>query len=94
MQEIADQTVFALSDGVSVRELGPGEGAVVLILATGQLYTCNDTAVAFLSAVNGVRGFAGIVDELGRKFDVPPGDLGRDLSALAGNLMAEGIIKA
>jgi len=94
MLVIADYTVFALADGVCLRELGTGEGAVVLILATGQLYTCSDTTVAFLSRLNGVRGFAEIVQDLGTKFDVSLEDLRRDLLNLARDLVAEGIIKA
>lgn len=93
MLVIADQTVFSFADGVCLRELGPGEGAVILILATGQLHTCNDTTVAFLSALNGVRGFADIVEDLGTKFDVSSEDLRRDLLNLARDLVAEGLIK-
>jgi pyrroloquinoline quinone biosynthesis protein D len=91
---VEDQTVFALADGISYQPLGTGEGAVVLTISSGQLYTCNDTTAAFLAVVNGAHTFAEVVDELHRTFDVPRDELRRDLSGLATDLIAEGIIRA
>jgi coenzyme PQQ synthesis protein D (PqqD) len=91
---IADTTVFALGEGISYQPLGAGEGAVVLTVSSGQLYTCNDTTAAFLDLVDGSRTFVDLVDGLHETFEVPHAELQRDLGALAADLMAEGIIRA
>jgi pyrroloquinoline quinone biosynthesis protein D len=91
---IEDGTVFALANGISYQPLGAGEGAVVLTLESGQLYTCNDTTAAFLGAVNGARTFVEVVDTLYGTFEVPRDDLHRDLAELATTLVAEGLIRA
>jgi len=89
---IENSSVLSLSDGVSYQPLGAGEGAVVLIVESGQLFTCNDTTSAFLAAVDGRRNFGEVVDSLLGTFDVSADVLRRDLSALAGELRDEGIV--
>jgi hypothetical protein len=91
---VEDGTVFALTDGISYQPLGAGEGAVVLTIGSGQLYTCNDTTAAFLGAVNGARTFAELIDELHQTFEVSREDLRRDVAELAMGLVEEGIIRA
>jgi hypothetical protein len=91
---VADRTIFALGEGISYQPLGAGEGAVVLTISSGQLYTCNDTTAAFLGLVDGARTFGDLVDGLHGTFEVPREELRRDLGALAADLMAEGIIRA
>lgn len=90
---IEDSSVVYLSDGVSYQPLGEGEGAVVLIIESGQLFTCNDTTSAFLSEVDGKRSFGDVVSRLLETFDVSANDLRGDLSALAKKLEQEGIVR-
>ena len=85
--------VFSLSDRVSIQQLGGGEGAVVLFIDTGQLYTCNDTTAAFLTVVDGKRTFQQIVSDLEDRFDVSHEELCEDLATLASQLIEEGIIR-
>ena len=85
--------VFALSENVSLQNLGENEGAVLLFIDTGQLYTCNDTTAAFLSEVDGKKTLAQIVARLGDDFDVARDELEEDIVALAAQLVREGIIQ-
>ena len=89
---IDDTQVLSMAKGVSFQNLGAGEGAVVLTIATGQLYTCNDTTAHFLAAIDGIRSFASIVASLLQTFDAPIDELRSDMSALAEQLIADGII--
>lgn len=90
---IQDSNVISLSDGVSYQPLGDGEGAVVLVIESGQLFTCNDTTSAFLSVVDGRRSFGEVVNSLLETFDVSADELRSDLSALAVKLEQEGIVR-
>ena len=89
---VQDSNVVSLSDGVSYQPLGDGEGAVVLLIESGQLFTCNDTTSAFLSEVDGKRSFGDVVDKLLETFDVSADNLRSDLSALAKKLEQQGIV--
>ena len=89
---ISDARVLSVAKGTSLQNLGVSEGAVVLTIETGQLYTCNDTTAALLGVVDGKRTFAQIIDELGRTFDVSPDELRADMDELATQLIADGII--
>lgn len=89
---LQDATVYALSEGISHQPLGDGEGAVVLVIGSGQLYTCNDTTAAFLGAVDGVCTFGQTVDKLQGMFDVPRDVLQTDLAALAQTLVENGVL--
>ena len=65
---LTDSKVLALREGVSFQPLGNADGAILLIIETGQLYTCNITTARFLSAVDGGRNFAQVVDEVSGDF--------------------------
>jgi len=82
-----------MSPKVTLRRLGEDQGGVVLRLGDGQLYTCNDTTVAFLEAVDGRRDLRAVIDELAGMFDAPTDQLTADLVELAGRLVDEGLIQ-
>ena len=52
-----------VAEDVTFQTMGPGEQTVVLCMASGQLYTCNETTRAFLQAVDGTKSFDEIVPE-------------------------------
>jgi pyrroloquinoline quinone biosynthesis protein D len=89
---ISDSQVFSLSDSVSFQPLGEGEGAVVLLIETGDIFTCNDTTSACLRALAGNRTFERSCELLAGQFDVEPPVLRADLEKLATNLVERGII--
>ncbi|MDX8510761.1 PqqD family protein [Mesorhizobium captivum] len=90
MAEIASGTVLRMADDASVQHVG--DGAVVLLARSGQLYTCNGTTEAFLDKVDGARNLDQIVDLLSDEFEVDKATLGEDMTALAAELVAEGIL--
>ena len=90
MAEIGSQTVLRMADDASVQHVG--DGAVVLLARSGQLYTCNDTTEAFLEKVDGARSLDQIIDLLSDEFEVDKATLDRDMAELAAELVAEGIL--
>ncbi|TGP23990.1 MULTISPECIES: PqqD family protein [unclassified Mesorhizobium] len=90
MAEIGSETVLRMAEDASVQHVG--DGAVVLLARSGQLYTCNGTTEAFLDKVDGVRSLDQIVDLLSDEFEVDKATLDEDIAALAAELVAEGIL--
>jgi hypothetical protein len=82
--------VFTLSPVASFQSVG--DGAVVLLADSGQLYSCNDTSEAFLRHVDGKRSLADIVDLLAEEYEVERDMLEADLAELADDLKREGVI--
>lgn len=91
---LSEQTVLALSDDVTVQELGETEGGVVLNLRSGEMYTINDTAVTFLQNLDGQLSIGLVADKLVDMFDVPRDVLVADLMELGEQLGSEGLISA
>ena len=87
-----EQTILKTAADVTYQGLGEGEDTVVLSLDTGQLYTCNETAAALLSAVDGERTFGQIVDLLAGQFEVGREQLRGDLEGLVEELIREHLI--
>jgi pyrroloquinoline quinone biosynthesis protein D len=85
--------VLRLAPKVTLRRLGKDEGGVLLRLADGQLYTCNDTTVAFLEAVDGRRDLAAIIERVLAAFDATRAELTVDFVELAERLLAEDLIR-
>lgn len=88
--EIASETVLRLVDDASVQHVG--DGAVVLLARSGQLYTCNSTTEAFLDKVDGDRSLDQIVALLADEFEIDKGTLDQDMAELAAELVSEGIL--
>ena len=91
---IQDTTVLFLADGISFQALGIGEGGVVLKVGSGQLFTCNDTTSAFLTAMDGRRTFADLVQAVLDAFEVREDEVRSDLRTLADELQQKGIVRA
>ena len=70
-----------------------GDGAVVLLTDTGQLFTCNETTEAFLSMLDGQRTFSDVIELLGVEFDTDSATLSDDFGGLARQLLDEQIIR-
>lgn len=90
---IEQHTRLRLGDDVTFSSLGPGQETVVLSLASGYLYTCNDTTREFLGALDGQRSFGEVIALLEAQFDAPAGKLQADMTALAQKLLGEGLIQ-
>ena len=81
MAQIASEIVLRLADDASVQHVG--DGAVVLLARSGQLYTCNGTTEAFLDKVDGARSLDQIVVLLSDEFEVDKDTLDQDMASLA-----------
>jgi hypothetical protein len=82
--------VFAISPVASFQSVG--DGAVVLLADSGQLYSCNDTSEAFLRHVDGKRSLGEIVELLAEEYEVERDVLEADFAELAESLKQEGVI--
>jgi hypothetical protein len=69
-----------------------GDGAVVLLADSGQLYSCNDTSEAFLRHIDGKRSLGEIIDLLAEEYEVERVVLEADFAELAESLKQEGVI--
>jgi len=90
--EIVSGTILRLADDASVQHVG--DGAVVLLARSGQLYTCNGTTEAFLDKIDGARSLDQIIGLLCEEFEVDKDTLDEDMAALAADLVSEGILAA
>ena len=86
-------TVLGLAEKASLQPLGDGEGGVILRLDTGELYTINDTALSFVSSLDGKRTFKEAARLLADEYDVDLDVLTRDLADIASELLSEALIE-
>ena len=89
--ELADNSVLLLPASVSIQPLGEDEGGVLLKMDTGDMFSLNDTAVAFLSRLDGKRKVGAIIKEMLDEFEVDAATLRTDISELAAELKSAGI---
>jgi len=92
MSSLSWNARLKLADDVTFQSLGPGEETVVLSLNSGYLYTCNETAAAFLRGLDGQQPLATVIDRLRDEFEVSPEVLSRDMTELAVKLLEEELI--
>jgi pyrroloquinoline quinone biosynthesis protein D len=90
MTEFSRTAVLALAPVASLQSVG--DGAVVLLADSGQLYTCNQTTEAFLQKVDGVRTFDDILALIREEFEVDEETAATDFAAVAQELIDEGIL--
>ena len=86
-------TRLKIADDVTFQSLGQGVETVILSLDSGVLYSCNDTTAAFLSAIDGQRSLAQVIDELLDKFDIGKVKLTSDIQSIADKLLSEKLIE-
>lgn len=92
MAQLNETTVLSLSPDASMRAIG--DGAVILMVKSGQLYSCNETARDFISRLDGARNFRTVAAEIAAEYDVAPEVLQQDLYELLGYLLDEGVLVA
>lgn len=90
MASLDPRTVFALAGDVSMQSVG--DGAVVLLATSGQMYTCNSTTEVFLRHVDGKRDFDELVRLFCTEFDVDRETAAADLAEIAAELVDEQIL--
>lgn len=90
---IDEATRLALADEATFQSLGPGEGAVLLRVDSGQLYSCNDTAAALIEALATTDRFGALIDRLADRFEVDRSRLREDLEELVATLDRAGLVR-
>ena len=91
MTDFGEQTIFDFSPVASFQPVG--DGAVILLADSGQIYSCNETTESFLRKVDGVRNLGAIVALMAAEYEVGGETLTADMAELAQELIDEGIIK-
>lgn len=88
----AGEDVYRLADDVSLQPLGEGEGGVVLMLKSGEIYTVNDTTLDFLSALDGARNLRACAEAIAAVYEVDAATAMSDLAEIAADLSSEQIV--
>lgn len=88
---VGAQSIFIMNTSVSYQSTG--DGAVILRIDDGQLYTCNATSEAFLRYVDGSRTLTEIAGDLCEEFDIDLNIVTEDLIEIARELIDEGILR-
>ena len=91
MTNFSEETIFDFCPVASFQPVG--DGAVILLADSGQIYSCNETTESFLHKVDGVQNLGAIVAALAVEYEVDGETLTADMAELAQELIDEGIIK-
>ncbi len=89
----AGEDVYKLAQDVSLQPLGEGEGGVVLMLKSGEIYTVNDTTLDFLSRIDGACSLQSCAEGIAADYDVDVATAINDLAEIAAELSSEAIIQ-
>ena len=89
---VKEQDRLYVSDDTVFQSLGQDHDTVLMSLSDGYLYTSNNTTARFLEAMNGRKTLRELALELEQIYDIEPAKLIADLQAIAGRLLAEGLI--
>ncbi|PWV99899.1 coenzyme PQQ synthesis protein D (PqqD) [Hoeflea marina] len=89
---VTHSTRLALSPQSTLQPLGDTEGGVVLKLDSGELFTVNDTSLAFLQELDGTAKIDDVAGRLAEIFDVDAATLTSDLIEIADDLIDESLI--
>lgn len=88
---ITEDTVLAFGPTASLQSVG--DGAVILLADSGQLYTGNGTTEVILRHVDGRRSVAALAAALCEEFDASPEAVIGDVVEIAGQLIDEGVLR-
>ena len=84
------QLVLNLAPTAAFRSMG--DSGIILMIDTGQLYSCNETAEAFFRQLDGLRPLHAIAAQISGEFEVDGKRLVADIGELVAYLMAEGVL--
>lgn len=84
------EIVFDISKNCAVQKVE--DGAVILRLSDGQIYSCNETTQLFLKLIDGRQKLNEVIQLFCEEYAIDESTALQDLCALAQDLLAEGII--
>ena len=88
------ETRYEIAPKVSVKSMGEDEGGVLLKLDSGEMFTVNDTTLAFLGALDGKTTVGNVIDFMLEEFDVERSVLETDLNEIVQELAEQKLIRA
>lgn len=91
--EISAATKLGIAPKATLKLLGDNEGGVLLKLDTGEMFTVNDTTVAFLRELDGNTSLEEVTARLCEVFEVEQDVLQADLAEIADDLMDNDLIR-
>ena len=91
MSKITESTILEFEQVASMRSVG--EGAVILLADSGQLYTCNETSETILRDMGKQRSVGDMVALLCEDFDITKESATADVIEITENLIEEGILR-
>ena len=91
MGMITKDTVLEFQQAANMRSVG--EGAVILLADSGQLYTGNATTEAILRRIDGRQRIDDLAAALCDEFDASPETVARDVITIAERLIEEGVVR-
>lgn len=91
MSKITQSTLLEFEQVASMRSVG--EGAVILLADSGQLYTCNETSETILRDMVKQRSVGDMVALLCEEFEITNETATTDVIEIAENLIEEGILR-
>ncbi len=90
MSDITAQSVLQMSPSATMRAVG--DTGVVLMTTTGEIYTCNETALDFLGRLDGTAAVSDVAQAMTEDFDVTADVLIADLIEMMTPLSADGVV--
>lgn len=91
MAKVGPASVLAFTATANYQPVG--DGAVILLTDSGQLYTCNSTSEALLRRVDGSRSLSEIASDFCVEFEVEVTEATTDIVEIARDLVREGILE-
>jgi hypothetical protein len=86
-------TSLKLPKNITLQDLGGDEGGVLLNMDSGEMYTINETTLAFLQELDGKRTVSQAAERLLAEYEVDEATLVADLLQVAEDLHAESLVE-
>ncbi|MEE9374727.1 MAG: PqqD family protein [Rhizobiaceae bacterium] len=83
-------SILGLSTNASFRSLG--DSGVILMTDSGQMYSCNETALDIIGKLDAKKSVGDIVKSIAGDYDVSPDVLLDDMEELVTYLISEGVL--
>ena len=90
MTTLTADSVLSLSPNATMRAVG--DTGVVLMATTGEIYTCNETALDFLGLLDGSSSLGALAVKMTEEYEVEAEVLTADLLEMIGPLADDGVV--
>lgn len=90
MTTLTAESVLNLSPNATMRAVG--DTGVVLMATTGEIYTCNETALDFLGRLDGTSTLGVLAEKMTEEYEVEASVLTADLLEMIAPLADDGVV--